>query len=139
MLEVRKTRPVVINWHVMSLAILNEACLDELPERIRDLMGQAWWEQRLASRGKRHGPAVPVEQACTEVTFQGLDLLRQRWSGNAQPRRGPAEVEFLGDGHEVAQLAQFHDVIVAQWEVLPTSRENAGRGGAGGRRATVDT
>ena len=97
------------------------------------------WEQRIASRGKRHGPAVPVEQACTEVAFQGLDLLRQRWSGNTQPRGGPAEVEFLGDGHEVAQLAQLHKVIVVQWEVLPTSRENAGRGGAGGCRAMVDT
>src|SRR5580692_10492163 len=42
MLEVRKTRPVVISWHVMSLAVLNEARLDELPIRIRDLMGQAW-------------------------------------------------------------------------------------------------
>jgi protein-disulfide isomerase-like protein with CxxC motif len=42
MLEVRKTRPVVINWHVMSLSILNEARIDELPEHIRDLMGQAW-------------------------------------------------------------------------------------------------
>jgi hypothetical protein len=30
-------------------------------------------------------------------------------------------------------------VIVAQWEVLPTSRENAGRGGAEGGRAMVDT
>ena len=71
-------------------------------------------EQRLASRGKRHGAAVPVEQAGTEDAFQDLDLLRQRWSGNAQPRGGPAEVEFLGDGHEVAQLPELHEVIVAQ-------------------------
>jgi hypothetical protein len=42
MLEVRKIRPVAIDWHVMSLAVLNEARLDELPERIRELMGQAW-------------------------------------------------------------------------------------------------
>jgi hypothetical protein len=90
------------------------------------------WEQGLARRGKRHGAAVPVEQACTEDAFQGLDLLRQRWSGNAQPRGGPAEVEFLGYGHEVAQLPELHKLIVAPWEVPPTSRENAGRGGAGG-------
>jgi len=51
-----------------------------------------WRPADLASRGKRHGAAVPVEQACTEDAFQGLDLLRQRWSGNAQPRGGPAEV-----------------------------------------------
>jgi len=42
MLEVRKARPVVISWHVMSLAVLNEARLDQLPEHIRDLMGRAW-------------------------------------------------------------------------------------------------
>ena len=70
------------------------------------------WEQYLPGRGKRYAAAVPVEQACTEIAFQGLDLLRQRWSGNAQPRGGPAEVEFLGDGHEVAQLAELHQVIV---------------------------
>jgi hypothetical protein len=42
MLEVRKARPVVVSWHVMSLAILNEARVNELPEPIRDLMGRAW-------------------------------------------------------------------------------------------------
>jgi predicted DsbA family dithiol-disulfide isomerase len=42
MLEVRATRPIDITWHVMSLAILNEARLDQLPEHIRDLMGRAW-------------------------------------------------------------------------------------------------
>jgi hypothetical protein len=42
LLEVRKTRPILINWHVMSLAVLNEARLDQLPEHIRDLKGRAW-------------------------------------------------------------------------------------------------
>jgi protein-disulfide isomerase-like protein with CxxC motif len=42
MLEVRAIRPIGITWHVMSLAILNEARLDQLPEHIRDLMGRAW-------------------------------------------------------------------------------------------------
>ena len=59
MLEVRKTRPVAINWHVMSLAILNEARLDELPERIRDLMGQAWAPVRvLIAAQASYGPDV---------------------------------------------------------------------------------
>jgi hypothetical protein len=31
-----------------------------------------------------------------------------------QPRGGPAEVEFLGDGHEIAQLPQLHEMIVTQ-------------------------
>jgi 2-hydroxychromene-2-carboxylate isomerase len=59
MLEVRKTRPVTIHWHVMSLAVLNEARLDELPERIRDLMGQAWAPVRvLMAAQAAHGPDV---------------------------------------------------------------------------------
>jgi hypothetical protein len=59
MLEVRKTRPVAIHWHVMSLAILNEARLDELPERIRDLMGQAWAPVRvLIAAQASFGPDV---------------------------------------------------------------------------------
>jgi len=47
MLEVRKARPVVISWHVMSLAVLNEARIDQLPEHIRDLMGRAWTPVRV--------------------------------------------------------------------------------------------
>ena len=59
MLEVRKTRPVAINWHVMSLAILNEARLDQLPEHIRDLMGQAWAPVRvLIAAQASFGPDV---------------------------------------------------------------------------------
>jgi hypothetical protein len=59
MLEVQKARPVVINWHVMSLAILNEARLDELPEHIRELMGQAWAPVRVLTAAEQaHGPDV---------------------------------------------------------------------------------
>jgi 2-hydroxychromene-2-carboxylate isomerase len=42
MLEVQKARPVQVTWHVMSLAVLNEARLDQLPPHNRELMGQAW-------------------------------------------------------------------------------------------------
>jgi DSBA-like thioredoxin domain len=59
MLEVRKTRPVVISWHVMSLAVLNEARLDELPIRIRILMGQAWAPVRVLMAAQAScGPGV---------------------------------------------------------------------------------
>jgi hypothetical protein len=42
MLQVRKTRPVDITWHVMSLAVLNEGRLDQLPPQNRELMSHAW-------------------------------------------------------------------------------------------------
>jgi protein-disulfide isomerase-like protein with CxxC motif len=59
MLEVRKTRPVTIDWHVMSLAVLNEARLDQLPEHIRELMGQAWAPVRVLTAARMsYGPEV---------------------------------------------------------------------------------
>lgn len=43
MLEVEKVRDVEVRWHVMSLAVLNEDKLDELPERYRELLGPKGW------------------------------------------------------------------------------------------------
>jgi DSBA-like thioredoxin domain len=40
MLEVEQVRPIHTNWHVMSLAVLNEG-RDDLPERYKDLMSKA--------------------------------------------------------------------------------------------------
>jgi 2-hydroxychromene-2-carboxylate isomerase len=58
-LEVEKSRPLAITWHVMSLAILNEKRLDELPEANRDLMGLAWAPVRiLVAAAQAHGPGV---------------------------------------------------------------------------------
>lgn len=57
MLDVVKTRPVTVSWHVMSLSVLNENRLDELPERIRVLMGQAWAPVRVLTAVELiHGP-----------------------------------------------------------------------------------
>ncbi|MGW3820577.1 DsbA family oxidoreductase [Streptomyces sp. NPDC005046] len=59
MLEVAENRPVDVSWHVMSLSVLNENRLDELPERIRVLMGQAWAPVRvLTAAAHTHGPNV---------------------------------------------------------------------------------
>jgi hypothetical protein len=51
MLEVEKLRPVEVRWHVMSLAVLNENKLDEIPEEYRDNMrpgGKSWGPVRVA-------------------------------------------------------------------------------------------
>ncbi|ARF55343.1 mycothiol-dependent nitroreductase Rv2466c family protein [Streptomyces gilvosporeus] len=50
MLEVEKVRPVEVRWHVMSLAVLNEDKLDQLPEQYAENMrpgGKSWGPVRV--------------------------------------------------------------------------------------------
>ncbi|GGW12953.1 MULTISPECIES: DsbA family protein [Streptomyces] len=60
MLEVEKVRDVEVRWHVMSLAVLNEDKLDELPEEYRDMLeNQAWGPVRVVIAARQlHGDGV---------------------------------------------------------------------------------
>ncbi|KJY27040.1 hypothetical protein VR46_39550 [Streptomyces sp. NRRL S-444] len=62
-------------------------------------------EERRPGRGERDSCGGAVQQGGAEVGLQLLDRPAQRWLAHVQPRSGPAEVEFLGDGHEVTQRA----------------------------------
>ena len=97
MLEVRKARPVVINLHVMSLAVLNEQRLDELPPRIRELMHQAWAPVRVLTAAQREvGPHV------LEPLYTALGT---RYHLNQQPVARVAIEEALKDVGLSAELA----------------------------------
>ena len=70
---------------------------------------------RLASRrnssaglGQLDGAARPVQERPAQLAFQVLDLLRERRLGDAEAFRGAPEVPLLGDGDEVAEVAQLH-------------------------------
>jgi 2-hydroxychromene-2-carboxylate isomerase len=57
MLEVREVRDVKIDWHVMSLSVLNED--RDLPENYREMMDRAWAPVRVAIAAARdHGQEI---------------------------------------------------------------------------------
>jgi 2-hydroxychromene-2-carboxylate isomerase len=57
MLEVREVRDVRIDWHVMSLAVLNEG--RDLPEQYREFLDGAWGPVRVAIAAARdHGQEI---------------------------------------------------------------------------------
>ncbi|MFJ8277853.1 DsbA family protein [Streptomyces griseoviridis] len=59
-LEVEKVRDIEIRWHIMSLAVLNEDRVDELPEEYRDMLAtKAWKPVRVATAAwRKHGADV---------------------------------------------------------------------------------
>jgi 2-hydroxychromene-2-carboxylate isomerase len=100
-LEVEKARPIAITWHVMSLAVLNEARLDQLSEANRELMGQAWAPVRiLTAAAQAHGPDVlgPLYTA-----------LGNRYFPQQQPKTRPTIEAALRDAGLPAELADAGD------------------------------
>ncbi|MNT54097.1 hypothetical protein D3C72_1912310 [compost metagenome] len=55
-----------------------------------------------------HAAAGARQQRRPQFFFQRLDLQAQRRLADVQPAGGLAEAQFLGDGDEVAQLAEIH-------------------------------
>ncbi|MEU3875782.1 MULTISPECIES: DsbA family protein [Streptomyces] len=77
MLEVQKVRPVDVRWHVMSLAVLNEPKIDEVPEEYREYLTTTAWEavRVCIAAAKEHGDDVlgPLYTALgTRFHNQGL-------------------------------------------------------------------
>ncbi|MGW4226505.1 mycothiol-dependent nitroreductase Rv2466c family protein [Streptomyces bauhiniae] len=59
-LEVEKVRDIEVHWHIMSLAVLNEDRIDELPEEYREMLAtKAWQPVRVVTAAwQKHGADV---------------------------------------------------------------------------------
>ncbi len=62
----------------------------------------------VAGRRHLHAPARPREELAAQLVLQQPDLVAQRRLGHVEPLGRAAEVQLLGDRHEVAELTQLH-------------------------------
>ncbi|MFI2188225.1 DsbA family protein [Streptomyces sioyaensis] len=113
MLEVEKVRPVEVRWHVMSLAVLNEDKLDELPENYRELLATAWGPVRVCiAAEEQHGSEVlgPLYTALgTRLHNRGLDRTRETLIDALEEAGLPAGLADAADSDAYdAQLRASH-------------------------------
>ncbi|WP_424861043.1 DsbA family protein [Streptomyces sp. MMS24-I29] len=102
MLEVEKARDVEVRWHVMSLAVLNEDKLDELPEEYRDMLeNQAWGPVRVVvAAQQKHGDDIvgPLYTALgTRFHNRGEGATREAIVGALEDVGLPAELADHAD------------------------------------------
>ncbi|WP_285563612.1 DsbA family protein [Streptomyces sp. NBC_01463] len=102
MLEVEKVRDVEVRWHVMSLAVLNENRLDELPDEYRDLLeNKAWGPVRVVTAAQqKHGDDIvgPLYTALgTRFHNQGEGPTREAIEAALKDVGLPAELAEYAD------------------------------------------
>ncbi|MFY1676891.1 MULTISPECIES: DsbA family protein [unclassified Streptomyces] len=104
-LEVEKLRDIEIRWHLMSLAVLNEERLDELPDRYRAMMETEAW-----------GPVRVVIAAQEEHGAEVLGDLYTAIGTRAHNRR-----EGIGKDTVVAALREvgLPESLMGHWDATP--------------------
>ncbi|MEW2488338.1 DsbA family protein [Streptomyces sp. NPDC048411] len=115
MLEVEKVRDVEVRWHVMSLAVLNEDKLDELPEEYRDLLEKAWGPVRVViAAQQKHGD---------DIVGPLYTALGTRFHNQGEGPTPEAIVGALKDVGLPVELADFADSDVYDAELRASHKE----------------
>ena len=82
--------------------------------------------------GQPHVVRAALDEADSQLTLEPLHLLAQRRLHDVLPLSRPAEMQLLGQRHEIAELAQFHTRRQVRVRSIPvllaTARWIAGRG-----------
>ncbi|MEU0916507.1 DsbA family protein [Streptomyces cyaneofuscatus] len=115
-LEVEKVRDIEIRWHVMSLAVLNEDKLDELPEEYRDLLeNKAWGPVRVVIAAQQlHGD---------EVVGPLYTALGTRFHNNGEGPTREAIVGALKDAGLPEDLVEYADKDTYDTELRASHQE----------------
>ncbi|KQX52919.1 MULTISPECIES: DsbA family protein [unclassified Streptomyces] len=116
MLEVEKVRPIDVRWKVMSLAVLNEDRLDEVPAEYREMLEtQAWGPVRVVVAAQQlHGD---------EVVGKLYTALGTRFHNNSE---GPTREAIAGALRDVGlpeDLVEYADKDTYDTELRASHQE----------------
>ncbi|MFE5733750.1 DsbA family protein [Streptomyces sp. NPDC056528] len=116
MLEVEKVRPVDVRWKVMSLAVLNEDRLDELPEEYREMLEtKAWGPVRVVVAAQQlHGD---------EVVGKLYTALGTRFHNNGEGPTREAVAAALRDVGLPEDLVEYADKDTYDAELRASHKE----------------
>ncbi|WP_017237968.1 mycothiol-dependent nitroreductase Rv2466c family protein [Streptomyces sp. SS] len=122
MLEVEQVRPVDVRWKVMSLAVLNEDRLDELPAEYREMLEtKAWGPVRVVIAAQQlHGD---------EVVGKLYTALGTRFHNNGEGPTREAIAGALTDVGLPEDLVEYADKDTYDTELRSSHQEGIGKVG----------
>ncbi|WP_030755505.1 DsbA family protein [Streptomyces griseus] len=122
MLEVEKVRPVDVSWKVMSLAVLNEHRLDEVPAEYREMLEtKAWGPVRVVVAAQQlHGD---------EVVGKLYTALGTRFHNGGEGPTREAIAGALKDAGLPEDLVEYADRDTYDAELRASHQEGIGKVG----------
>ena len=110
MLEVKQVRPVAPVWHVMSLAVLNEA-RDDLPEDYKARMAAAWGPVRVCVAAEQKFGPEHVLPLYTAIGTRFHNAKAER--GRATIEAALAEVGLPAELADAMESTEYDDLVRA--------------------------